>query len=106
MEDWVIQEFKGEFSFLSNFFLTDIEYNEKILKLLNLDFKPGKFRSLEHAYQAAKTKFFEEFEKIRFASSPGKAKVLANKIKSKKIHFRKDWYKINIQLMEELLRIK
>jgi ribA/ribD-fused uncharacterized protein len=106
MQEWVIDQFKDEFAFLSNFFPSPLEYNEKILKLLNLNFKVEDFKTLEHAYQAAKTKNFKKFEEIRLAQTPGKSKRLGKQVQEKKVNLRLDWFKINVELMEELLRIK
>jgi ribA/ribD-fused uncharacterized protein len=85
----MISKFWKEFSFLSNFFPVNIEFNGKI------------FPSVEHAYQAAKTLDKDEQEKIRVSLSPGKAKRLGKKVK-----LREGWNKVKLQLMENFLRQK
>jgi len=81
----MIEEFKDEFSFLSNFATCHIVY-EGI-----------EFSSVEAAYQAAKCKY--DFEKKEFANlTASKAKR-----KSKRIVVREDWEDIKIEVMEKLL---
>jgi hypothetical protein len=84
-----IISFSKEFSFLSNFDLCDIVYNNKV------------YKSVEHAYQSSKTLIESEQEMIRNAETPKEAKHL-----SYKIHKRKDWNEVSLKIMEELLIIK
>ena len=85
----MITKFEGEFEFLSNFFPIVIEY-EGIT-----------YTSVEHAYQAAKT--LDEDIRLSVASliSPGSAKKMG-----RVVQLRKDWEKIKISVMKELLLIK
>lgn len=39
------------------------------------------FRSAEHAYQADKCEYAKDFDKIRFADTPGRAKRMGRKVK-------------------------
>jgi len=84
-----INQFINEYRFLSNFSLCEIEYERMI------------YRSLEAAYQAAKTLDLIERIKIQSAVTPGRAKKLGNAIT-----LRDDWDKIKLGVMEELLRKK
>lgn len=90
MGNTMINRFDGtEFGFLSNFFPSKIKYNGFI------------YRTVEHAFQAAKTLDTTEQKKIREANSPGKAKRLG-----RKAAIREDWESVKISIMEECLRLK
>ena len=84
-----IREFKHEYRFLSNFYGSSIEIHGKW------------YKTVEHAYQAAKTDNEDEREKIRLAKTPGKAKRLANKIE-----LREDWESVKFKLMYLLVEKK
>jgi predicted NAD-dependent protein-ADP-ribosyltransferase YbiA (DUF1768 family) len=77
----VINNFRGKYFFLSNFYPVSIIY-EGIT-----------YSSSEHAYQAAKFIPTELKDKIRVCKSPGEAK---NKATELKIFQRTDWHDINI----------
>ena len=64
----VIDKFQGDYRFLSNFYPSEIEYENLI------------YPTAEHAYQAAKTLDAAERESIRSACSPGKAKRLGKTV--------------------------
>lgn len=90
----LIDEFKGEYDFLSNFYITDIEY-EGI-----------KYSSTEAAFQAAKIKCVTDDETARqrapFANySPSMAKKMG-----RKGTLRPDWEQVKDGIMLDLLRIK
>lgn len=85
----VIESFRGDYSFLSNFYYVKIEFDGET------------YPSVEHAYQAAKTLDLKEREKIQKADTPAKAKRLG-----KGITLRKDWETKKVVIMEELLRKK
>ncbi len=76
----VIDTFRGEYSFLSNFY---IERNGK---------------SLEHLYQASKATNMEDYLRIINADTPAYAKKLGKSIK-----IREDWYTYKFTIMEYLL---
>lgn len=82
-------KFRGDFSFLSNFAESPIE------------FRGFMFPTAEHAYQAAKAVLEEDFHSIRTARSPVVAKRLGQKIQ-----IRNDWKKVKIKVMREILEIK
>lgn len=85
----VIDLFRGQYDFLSNFYPVEIEYSGVI------------FPSTEHAYQAAKTLDPLEHEVIKMAATPGKAKRLG-----RGVTLRDDWDVIKIDVMRELVKQK
>lgn len=80
-----IDQFKGKYEFLSNFYPCVIEYEGII------------YPSTEHAYQASKTLNVEFRRLISEMPTPGKAKK-AGKI----IEVREDWNKIKYKVMYEV----
>lgn len=85
-----ISSFTGRYRFLSNFWPVEI--------FLDGD----KYKSVEHAYQAAKTLDDIERFNIRQAPTASEAKKLGRKIKK----IRPNWDKIKLSIMESLLRQK
>jgi ribA/ribD-fused uncharacterized protein len=85
----IINEFKFEYSFLSNFYVA----------IVNLD--GFNYPSVEHAYQAAKTLDSAERALIAMYRSPATAKQLGRKVK-----LRQDWEQIKETIMLDLLRQK
>jgi ribA/ribD-fused uncharacterized protein len=85
----VIDSFRDEYLFLSNFYPAQIKIG---------DFQ---FMTLEHAYQAYKPLTVEEVERIVLATSPGIAKSIARKVK-----LRPDWEEIKVPLMRYLVHEK
>lgn len=81
----MINEFQGEYRWLSNFVECDIEYNGFI------------YPSVENAYQAAKMKYKEDSLKFLIVTS-GQAKRLA-----KTLPIRDDWGNVKIYYMREFL---
>ena len=81
-----INSFRGEYSFLSNFYFCNIWWEG-----IN-------YPSTEHAYQASKTLDDDQRKVIAQATTPGKAKRLG-----KKITLRDDWDKVKVLIMRELL---
>lgn len=86
----MINQFRGEYRFLSNFWPCRIEYGGRV------------FPSVEHAYQAAKFRDTTIIEAIQAVRSPGKAKRMA------KFHQRFDlsWEERKVTVMRELVRQK
>lgn len=76
----VINKFRGQYSFLSNFYVT----------------KDGK--SVEHYYQAAKATNIKDYIQIINSHTPADAKKLGRTIK-----VRDDWDQIKLIVMEQLL---
>ena len=84
-----ISSFTMEHSFLSNFYPCLIEFEGDI------------YRTLEHAYQAAKTHDPDERRKIREEEQTGKAKKMG-----RCVTIREDWEQIKVKVMRELLKKK
>lgn len=84
-----ITSFHGEYSFLSNFYPSPVEMDGVL------------YPTVEHAYQAAKTK--DHYVRIGIAemTKPGRAKAAGRRIKPPK-----DWFSYNLQLMEDLVTQK
>lgn len=85
-----ILKFKGRHRFLSNFWISQIKYNQML------------FPSVEHAYQAQKPTDAYTRHAIGEASTPGAAKFMGNAI----TNIRPDWEHVKLEIMETLLRIK
>jgi len=86
----VIDNFRGEYRFLSNFDIGPKDYE------INLDGEI--YKTVEAAYQAAKT--FDKLKRklIQDAPTPGKAKKLGQEVS-----IRKDWESIKLQVMYDCL---
>lgn len=84
-----IEGFDKEFAFLSNFYpsLMEVERME--------------YLTLEHAYQALKTKDRTERLAIAALESPGAAKRAG-----RKVTLRDDWEEIKLEVMKNLVRLK
>lgn len=84
-----IEDFSGEYRFLSNFFPSQIRH-ERIT-----------YPTVEHAFQA--TKSLERFDRLKIANSrsPGKAKSLG-----RRVQLRKDWECIKVAVMMQLVEKK
>lgn len=85
----MINSFKNEYEFLSNFYLIDVVYDGL------------SYPSTEHAFQAKKTLDPEMREQIRVARTPGESKRLG-----RKVLLREDWEDIKFSAMKEILTIK
>jgi ribA/ribD-fused uncharacterized protein len=89
MPDNVIDRFAEEFHFLSNFHYATIA------------FEGIKYPTVEHAFQAQKTKERAEQREIAAAGSPMAAKGMGRKVK-----LRKDWESVKVGVMRDLVRLK
>ena len=78
----MIDSFRGEYRFLSNFYPSEIEYEGRT------------YPTVEHAYQAAKTTDPEAREQIAAAATPGIAKRLGASVP-----LRPDWHKLKLSFM-------
>lgn len=85
----MISEFKGEYRFLSNFWLAVVELDGV------------EYSTVEHAYQAAKCKHRSDRDWIGRASTPGEAKRRA-----RQVDIRRDWDEVKLRVMEGLVRQK
>jgi len=84
-----INNFKGEYRWLSNFHMIEVEWQGHV------------YQSVEHAYQAAKTDSLIEREEVREAPTCGKAKRLGQKVT-----MRKFWDDEKVEVMRVLTRKK
>lgn len=89
----VIDSFSDDYNFLSNFYPVKLLMDGKI------------YPSLEHAFQAAKTRDRGWRAAIRKANSPNRAKRIG-KWELPFSYLRKDWDSIKDQVMLQLLRQK
>lgn len=80
-----ITSFRGEFRWISNYHLIDIEYRGIV------------YRSTEAAYQAAKTFSEDERREIKLAATPDKARRLGQKVT-----LRAGWESIKLRVMRDL----
>lgn len=85
----MINDFRGEYRYLSNFHLVDVAYDGEV------------YPSTEHAFQAAKTLNEEERKEIQEAATPSIAKKLG-----KKVTLRSNWDSIRVGVMQALLEQK
>lgn len=85
----VIDSFRGEYRYLSNFWAAEIIS------------EGTRYASVEHAYQAAKCLHRSEKEMVRAAATPGQAKRLA-----RTVTIRFDWESIRVEIMRGLVRVK
>jgi hypothetical protein len=85
----VIDRFVGVYGFLSNFWYCNIRFEGKT------------YRSIEHAFQAAKTHDVAERETIRKIITPKEAKRYGRRVK-----LRKDWESVKLNIMEMLVEQK
>jgi ribA/ribD-fused uncharacterized protein len=82
----MIDSFKGEYAFLSNFYQCNVVYEGEI------------YPSVEHAYQASKTLDHIDRAIIRVCGSASKAKKLGGKIK-----LRPHWNTTRLVVMKKLI---
>lgn len=85
----MIDQFKNQYRFLSNFYQSKAKYDGII------------YPTAEHAFQAAKTNDMDWQEKIWFAKTPTEAKRLG-----RKAPLREDWEDIKLIVMKEILKSK
>lgn len=82
----LINSFTGRYSFLSNFYAAPLIYKNVL------------FPTVEHAFQAAKSKDPEDWDRFSQIVSPGTAKKEGRKLK-----LRKDWDEARLVIMKKLL---
>lgn len=85
----MIRDFRGEFGFLSNFYLSPVMVDGHM------------FLTVEHAFQAYKAKTQLDFDSVRSQSTPGKAKRVG-----RSIELRSDWEEIKDDIMLKAVRDK
>jgi ribA/ribD-fused uncharacterized protein len=84
-----IEEFQGQYRFLSNFWRVVVTFDGMT------------FRSVEHAFQAAKTHDRAHRLAIQACIKPGEAKR-----KGRMVTLRPDWEKVKLEVMLGLIREK
>ena len=89
MEFNLIDEFDGEFAFLSNFYELPSPITDEI---------GVTYWTVEHYFQAAKTLDREERRFISALDTPGKAKRVGRRVK-----LRPDWEEVKIDIMRNAL---
>ena len=82
----MIDSFRGEYRWLSNFYLADVVYEGRT------------YMSAEHAFQAAKTLRPSQRRLIATSATPGRAKRLG-----RQVSLRRDWEDVKIGVMAEVL---
>ncbi len=85
----MIEEFRGEYGFLSNFYYSPLE-------MWGI-----RFPTVEHAFQACKTTDPQLRQKIADSSTPQTAKRMGRKLK-----LREDWEDVKVIYMYTLLKQK
>lgn len=85
----VIDKFRGEYAFLSNFAPCTVTYNRRM------------YRTVEHAFQAAKSLDEQEQQIFLSVKEPTKAKRLG-----RQVHLRPDWEEVKESIMKNLLKQK
>ena len=91
----VVDKFRGKYAFLSNFYpaeVVDIDFNIK---------GAIRYKTVEHAFQAAKTKDFAERLEIAKLDSPTLAKE-----RGRTLELRDDWEDIKTEVMYKYLKQK
>lgn len=84
----MINEFRGKYYFLSNFYSAPVEYDEIV------------YQNNEAAFQSAKTTNYKT--RLKFANlNPSSAKR-----KGRRIQLRHDWNKIKFDIMYEIAKAK
>jgi ribA/ribD-fused uncharacterized protein len=87
----IIEEFRGEYRWLSNFWIHDT----------------ARGLSVEHHYQAAKTTNYQDWLLIMSAETPALAKKYGKPIeRGGRITVREDWNIVRLTLMEQFTREK
>ncbi len=85
----MIDRFDGEYRWLSNFHPVSVMFEQR------------EYRSVEHAYQAAKTLDISQRARIQQAATPGLAKKIG-----RAVTIRSDWPESKLDVMLELLNQK
>lgn len=99
----IIDGFDGEYHFLSNFAASRFVCQFTVDDGTGFEYLPVPYEAptLEHAYQASKTRNRQEIHDIMRAPTAGKSKRLG-----RKATMRKDWDRIKDNVMLELLTKK
>ena len=85
--NYTIDSFRGAYSFLSNFYFADVNYNGII------------YKSSEYAFQDAKTTTPEDHHYILSAT----LKQLKHRSREIKDRWRPDWHSVKVTIMAEIV---
>jgi ribA/ribD-fused uncharacterized protein len=97
-EAGIIDSFKGEYAFLSNFW----PWVDGVMVMTEPVVLKGRvFPSAEHAYQACKTLSEEEQRRVAGALTPGKAKAIG-----RSLVLRPDWEQKKVGIMRLVIQAK
>jgi ribA/ribD-fused uncharacterized protein len=88
MTEKIIDQFIGDYDFLSNFFPVAVVYKGKV------------YPTVEHAYVASKTFDMDEQRKVRLL--PAKMAGYAKKV-GRTFQLRKDWEQVKDEIMYDLI---
>ena len=88
-----IDGFFGDYRFLTNIYPSIVIFEGRT------------YPTVEHAYQAAKTLDEDLRKQICYAKSPVRAIAMGKELKKDK-KVRKDWRRVKLQIMRELLKLK
>lgn len=91
-----INEFKGQYAFLSNFFQSPVDMVPPFPSLT-----PFRYATAEHAYQAGKAVTREDHDRVAGAASPGDAKRIGRRITA-----RPDWDTHRVAVMTKVVEAK
>lgn len=97
----VVAQFRGRFGFLSNFYPCTVELKGTQLFPEIASHEIYSARSVEHAYQAAKSKKKSSLNKVLGAGSAGEAKKVG-----RGIILRPDWEFVKLDIMRSLIESK
>lgn len=103
------KSFQGEFSFLSNMFLTKVKLDKELNeKFPYIDLDDKEYLSSEHAYQSQKSHDIQFKLEIANASSPYEAKKIGSKkyMMEKGYKIRDDWDEVKIEVMKAVIYFK
>ena len=84
-----INQFRGEYAFLSNFYFSPLEYEDEF------------YATAEHAFQASKTRDEAQRRIIRKAKTPGEAKRLG-----RTVDLRPEWDDVKLSIMRDIVFAK
>lgn len=87
-----IDKFSGKYSFLSNFYICFPNF---------IEYKGRRFRSVEHAFQAAKCVNEDDMDLFLIVSDPKDAKFFG-----RKVQIRSDWESVKVDIMKDFVRQK
>lgn len=95
----IIDDFRGEHWFLSNFFTWPIQWYMEAFG--SKERWEGVANTVEHAFQAAKARYMNDWDRVMGARTPGEAKRCG-----RNLQLRPDWEEIKRGVMSRALKLK